>query len=324
METGLVIGKFMPPHTGHIELIRFAAGRCDSLIVLVGARKDEPIPGLLRLEWMRETFSGQGNISVEYTDEELPDSAESSRTVSRVWAEFLRERFPGVSVIFSSETYGDYLAEYMNIRHESFDPERKSVAISGREIRAHPFRYWEFIPEKVRPYFVKKVCVYGPESTGKSVMTEYLARYFSTIFVPEMARVHLGDKEVVESDMPVIAELHAREIMARIPAANKILFVDTDHITTKIYWRHFFGREPEFPAWIHEANSFDLYLLLDVDVPWVADPQRYSENCREEHLSQFRGELDDAGIEYVLVRGSWDERNSTAVKAVLDRWPELI
>ena len=323
METGLVIGKFMPPHNGHVALVKFAAGRCDRLIVLVGARQGEPIPGPLRREWMRQVFSGHPNISIEYTDDDLPDSAESSRSVSKAWAEYLLGRFPGVSVIFSSETYGDYLAEYMNIRHVPFDPGRKGVAISGREIRANPLKYWEHIPEKVRPFFVKKVCVYGPESTGKTVLTEYLARYFSTAFVPEMARVHLGDRQVVEPDMPVIAGLHAREILARVVEANRILFVDTDHLTTRIYWRHFFGRALEFPGWIHEANTFDLYLLLDIDVPWVADPQRYSEDCREEHMNQFRRELDNAGIEYVTVRGSWEERNRAAVWAVLDRWPEL-
>lgn len=48
--------------------------------------------------------------------------------------------------------------------------------------------YWQYLPPVVRPYYAKRVCIYGPESTGKSTLTIDLARHFQTVFVEEYAR----------------------------------------------------------------------------------------------------------------------------------------
>jgi len=323
-KTGLVIGKFMPLHNGHLALFDFARERCGKLIVLVGAKKGEPMPGPLRLEWVKSALASNPAARVDYTDDDLPDAPHSDRTVSKAWAEYLKRKYPEVNVIFSSEPYGDYLAEYMGIRHQPFDPDRERTVISGTAIRANPLKHWNSIPAHVRPYFVKKVCIYGPESTGKTVLTENLARRFGTVFVPEMARVLLSDRMPVdEAEMQAIDESHAREILARAPQANKVLFVDTDHLTTKIYWEDFFGRTPEFAPWIAEANRYHLYLLLDIDVPWVADPLRECGDRRQQHMGRFRRELEAAGAEYELVSGGWEERQRRAEEAVLKRWPEI-
>src|ERR1700752_5138403 len=93
---GLVLGKFMPFHNGHIELIRFAAARVKRLILLICAHKSEPIPGITRQQWARQIFS-KGNIDIhlmEYDSGILPDTSVSTPEVSRLWAEFLRKQFP--------------------------------------------------------------------------------------------------------------------------------------------------------------------------------------------------------------------------------------
>ncbi len=320
---GLVIGKFMPPHNGHLALIEFARQRCGNLVVLVGARPGEPIPGPLRLEWLKALADGNGRVRVDYTEDGLPDAPRPDRQVSKAWAEYLMKRYPDADVIFSSEGYGAYLAEYMGILHVPFDPGRKAHGISGTAIRQDPLKHWDHLPPPVRAHYVKKVCVYGPESTGKTVLTEHLARRFNTAFVPEMARELFIDRMPAhEGEMRMIAEAHAREIVRRAPLANRVLFVDTDHLTTRIYWQDLFGRSPEFGGWISDANRYDLYLLLDIDVPWVADPLRESQHRRAEHMERFRRELDRAGAEYVLINGSWEERRLRAEAEVLKRWPE--
>src|SRR5512137_2758917 len=114
--SGLVIGKFLPLHDGHLALIRFAAERCGRLTVLVGARPDEPVPGPLRLEWVREACAPYPAVVVDYCEDDLPDAPQSDRGVARAWAAYLKKRYPGVGAVFSSERYGDYLAEDMGIR----------------------------------------------------------------------------------------------------------------------------------------------------------------------------------------------------------------
>jgi HTH-type transcriptional repressor of NAD biosynthesis genes len=141
MARGLVIGKFMPLHLGHIKLIRFAAEKCRDVTVLLCARNEEPIPGPVRLGWLWETFRDDPRVNIACTDRELPDSISSLREMPRVWASYLSVRFPDARTIVSSEDYGESLAEYMGIDHIVFDPERSDVPISASMIRMSPYEY---------------------------------------------------------------------------------------------------------------------------------------------------------------------------------------
>ena len=49
---GFVLGKFMPPHQGHVLLCDFARAYCETLTILVCSLESEPIPGRLRHAWM--------------------------------------------------------------------------------------------------------------------------------------------------------------------------------------------------------------------------------------------------------------------------------
>ncbi len=323
MKQGIVIGKFLPLHKGHEALIRFAAEQCDELIVLLGVKKDEPIPGPTRLKWLWETFRGDPSIHIEYTDDELPDSPVSSRDVSKVWAEYLTERFPAVRLIISSENYGEYLAEYMGIEHKFFDIERVKVPVSGTMIRESPHRHWEHLAESARPHYVKKICIYGAESTGKSILTERLAEYFNTAFVPEVARDIIDDAggEVTYDIIQQIGPSHAGEILNKMNRANRFLFVDTDVEITRLFSNHYFQKIPDFPPWVDAANRFDLYIFPDTDVPYVEDPQRDSEHMREIFREKLLSILKNKNSDFVIVSGDWENRFKKAVSAIEDRWP---
>lgn len=154
-ERGLVIGSFCPPHTGHIALIDFAGKQVDELIVSLCARSDEEIAGELRLYWMREILTRLPHaflLDYFYDEEQvLPWGKEgSSRDASRKWAEFYLDRYQDnlPVVIFSSEDYGDYLAEYMGIKHIAFDKQRVLYPVSSRLIRKDPKEYEFFYLHK--------------------------------------------------------------------------------------------------------------------------------------------------------------------------------
>ncbi len=323
MKQGLVIGKFLPLHRGHEALIRFAATQCDELIVLLGVKKEEPVSGHLRLKWLWETFRDEPSIHIEYTDDELPDSPVSSRDVSKVWADYLADRFPAVRLIVSSEEYGEFLAEYMSIEHRYFDAERKEFPVSGTVIRESPHRYWEFIAESAREHYVKKICIFGPESTGKSILTQRLAEYYNTVYVPEVARdmIDKAGGDVTIDLIEKIGPAHGNAILQKLPAANRFLFVDTDIEITRLFSNHYFQATPEFPLWIESANKFDLYIFPDTDAPYVEDPQRDSEHMREIFRERLLSVLDKKNAEYVIVDGNWDERFRKAIMAIEERWP---
>ncbi|HYV94421.1 MAG TPA: AAA family ATPase [Chitinophagales bacterium] len=318
MKRGLVIGKFMPLHQGHINLIDFASHNCDELIVLICATDKEPIDGQMRLNWVRESFTNPMIKSqlLIYDEAHLPNTSVSSMEASNLWGNFLKEKLPRIDVIFSSEIYGDYIANSLNCRHSAFDIGRKNLAISATEIRNHPFLNWDYIPPAVKPYFVKKICLYGTESTGKTTLTNRLAQYFNTVGVEEKAReVIEATRDCTEKDLIQIAELHANAILEKIKTANKLLFVDTDINITCSYSRFLFNKELKVPQWIEEANRFDLYLFLENDSPYIQDGTRLKKHERDLLNESHKKLLMEKGLSYITIDGDWETRFRKAIEA---------
>ena len=250
-------------------------------------------------------------------NEEMPQSATASRLVSRAWADYLAGRFPELSILFTFEAYGAYVAEYMGIVHLDFDPPRQQVPISATLIRNNPLAYWGFIPPAVRPYFVKKICLYGPDSTGKSMLSEQLAAHFDTAFVPEMARfVITTSLECSFDGLTAIAEAQARAVQEKLATANKLLFCDSDLFTTQVYADHLFGCRPDFAPWVEAANRYDLHLFLEADVPYMQDGTRLGAATRPALRDAFLAALQASGFPYAVISGSWQQRFRAAVALV--------
>lgn len=311
MKKGLILGKFLPFHKGHIALIDFARSRCDNLTVLICAAESEDIPGDIRLGWVKEHYRAEPAIDpvlLEYDENFLPNTSVSSRETSQKWAALLKDKFDNFDVVFTSEKYGDYLAEYLGAVHVLFDAERKTVPVSATEIRQGPFEFWNFLPAAVRPYFVKKVCLIGTESTGKSTLTEKLARHYDTVFVPETAREIVDKTEECRPEhLNRIAELHAGMIVKTASRANKLMFIDTDINITRSYSRFLFGRELEVDGWIEEANRCDLYLYLSSDSEYVQDGTRLNRPARDRLDAGHRRIFEERNIEYVAIAGGPEE-----------------
>src|SRR6266496_4251270 len=107
MSRGLVIGRFCPPHLGHSHLISRAAEQVDDLTVIVFSKDEEPIPGELRAEWLRDLHPAACVVNV-HTD--LETNWGDEETWQR-WLALISGALPsGPDVVFSSEPYGDELA----------------------------------------------------------------------------------------------------------------------------------------------------------------------------------------------------------------------
>jgi HTH-type transcriptional regulator, transcriptional repressor of NAD biosynthesis genes len=320
MKLGLIIGKFKPLHLGHIALIEFAQEKCNGLIVLICVSDKEDILGSIRLQWIEETFKSNGKIKpivFNYSEAELPNTSVSSKDVSRIWAAKIETLLPKIDFVFSSEKYGDYLSEFLNCKHVCFDESREIVPVSASKINVALNNHWDFIAPAAKPYFVKKICLYGTESTGKSTLTEILAKHFKTDFVPEMARDIIEEtEECTEEHLLQIASLQAKTINEKILKANKLLFVDTDVNITSSYSQYLFNKKLEVEDWIMQANKFDLYLFLDNDAPYVQDDTRLDKQQRDELHFFHKKQLDDKGIKYEIIRGNWEERFQSSVSLI--------
>ncbi|MEZ0260863.1 MAG: amino acid adenylation domain-containing protein [Alphaproteobacteria bacterium] len=161
-----------------------------------------------------------------------------------------------------------------------------------------------------------KICLFGPESTGKSTLAEKLAQHYNAPFVPEYAKEHIAanDGAVAYEDIPKIAAGQAKA-EAEIKGAP-LLFCDTDLITTTIWSDWLFKN---CPGWVRDAAEsarYDLYFLMDIDTEWVADIHRYLPEDRANFLKRCEDELRARGLRYIKLSGSWDDKFKNACAAV--------
>lgn len=155
-ERGLLLGRFIPPHTGHLALIDFASKKCDDLTVAVCSRPEDEIPGKQRYKWMRYLLSEYTNITVSQIKANLPVDKEYGYRASIYWADYCSKRFGKIDVVFSSEKYGPIMAGYMGAVSCNFDAKRGMISISGTLIRGNPWKYRDYIPDIEKPYFEKR------------------------------------------------------------------------------------------------------------------------------------------------------------------------
>ena len=154
---GVIIGRFMPPHAGHQYLVDFGRNLCDRLTVLVCTLSSEPIPGELRYRWMQELFP---DVHMVHITEEIPEASKDSPTAIPIWAETVRAYLSATpTYVFASEDYGAPLAAELGARFVPVDPARRQFPVSATMIRENPLANWDYIPEPVRPYFLRRVSV---------------------------------------------------------------------------------------------------------------------------------------------------------------------
>lgn len=153
MTTGFILGKFLPVHRGHMYIIDYARSRVDHLTVLVCTLQRDPIPGELRYGWVRQLFP---HVNVQHCDGEIPSYPYEHPDFWNIWLHTIRRYCPtGPEVVFTSETYGDRLAEILGARHECVDLARSKFNISGSAVRANPRAYWDMIPPPVQVYYAE-------------------------------------------------------------------------------------------------------------------------------------------------------------------------
>ena len=169
---------------------------------------------------------------------------------------------------------------------------------------------------------MKRICLHGPESTGKSTLATRLAAHFGCEVVPEYGRAYceahgtdIGMTELVHIAEAQDAMNRAAAVRAAELHAPLVLF-DTDPLITAVWAEMMFGaRDPWFDRF---AGYADLYLLLDIDLPFVDDGLRvYAKAEERRHFFELcKAELDARGVRYALISGVGEARFVAALHAI--------
>jgi HTH-type transcriptional repressor of NAD biosynthesis genes len=165
------------------------------------------------------------------------------------------------------------------------------------------------------PVNLIKVVLFGPESTGKTTMSELLAKHYDTVWVAEYAREYLQEKwnnerkTCEDSDLIPIAKGQIALENKLAQKADRILICDTDLLETKVYSEEYYGGfvHPELDKYALK-NQYDLYLLTNIDTPWEADDLRDRPDQRQEMYQAFEDTLIRYKRPYIKLNGGIKER----------------
>lgn len=168
---------------------------------------------------------------------------------------------------------------------------------------------------------IRRVAVFGPESTGKTRLAEKLAAHFGEPCVPEYARQFWDEHGgITLADIPGIAQRQGELEDAAAARAKRVVFCDTEALTT-VLWSDLLYQECPAPTRLaaeKRSRRYDLYLLMNTDVPFMPDPQRVfpDEAGRAKCMALWREALVFRDRPFVEIRGSWADREKTAIAAV--------
>ena len=330
-------GSFDPLHIGHIHDIIRASAMCEELYVVISwCEGRESVSKELRYRWILNSIKHLLNVKILMVE----DKAVSKEVYNTdyYWEQGAKDikTLVGkpIDIVFCGSDY------YGTNRFESlYCPEsvvhyfdRSEVPISSTDIRTWATKNWDYIPYVCKDYYVRKVLIVGGESTGKSTLVRNLALAYSTNYVSEVGRDTCeyagGEEYMIAEDMHENILRQKINIMDASKNANRIIFVDTDAITTMFYSCFLLGEDKEkldkcvsLAKAVNKICEWDLVLFLEPDVEFVQDGTRSEkiESDREKYSNQIKELLKDAGITYNSIKGNYLERFDKSKKLIEEK-----
>lgn len=318
-KVGMYGGSFDPLHIGHINNIIKASSMCEELFVIISFSDDRDfIRKELRYRWILNSTKHIGNIKIFL----LEDNALSKDDYDNgsYWEEGARTIKNMISkpidIVFCGSDYkGTNRFENLYKESKVYYFERSEIDISSTLIRNNPLKYWDYLPHISKSFFTKKILIVGGESTGKSTLVQNLALFYNTNFVSEVGRdtcEYAGSEDLMIEDDLIENLLKQRiNVDEAVKYSNKLLFVDTDSLTTQFYLSFLFGEDNEnykkllhLSDAINNINYWDLILFLEPTVSFVQDGTRSEEiaSNRELYSNQIKELFDkkqNANIKFI-------------------------
>ena len=335
-EVGMYGGSFDPLHLGHISDMIKAAAVCRELYVVISwCEGRESTSKELRYRWILNATRHLANVKILLVEDKAVSKEEYN--TDYYWEKGARDIKAAIGKPIDAVFCGsDYLGTG---RFESlYCPEseviyfdRAEVPISSTDIRAWASGHWDYVPHVCRDYYARKVLVVGSESTGKSTLVQNLALAYNTNFVAEYGRITSeyagGEDFMIAEDLYENILRQRIHIMDAAKVSNRLLFVDTDAVTTLFYAR-FLLRDPKqmetcekMASSVNAMTDWDLVLFLEPDVEFVQDGTRNEtiHSDRTRYSDQIKDLLREEGVAFESVSGDYLQRFETAKKLIEDR-----
>lgn len=339
---GLVVGKFYPPHAGHLRLVTTAAERCERVTVVVAAASWESLDLGRRVDWLGWHAATMPHVAVTGVMDDNPVDYDDPAVWDAHMAVFLAaadEVAPGVTIdaVFTGEDYGSEMARRLGAVHVRLARPRPRP--SGTALRADPSAVWDDLLPAAQVGLAYRIVVVGAESTGTTTLAHQLADHFGSAFVPEYGRTWsaaklaeararsfgsggstpaLGDLVWTSAEFTRIAARQTAEIDLATHECPMVV-ADTDALATSVWHDRYVGGTHQPALDLAGQNPPDLYLLTTPDgVPFVDDGLRDGEHIRSDMTRTFEAALNSCGVPWSPVSGDRDARLARSIRLVDD------
>lgn len=338
-DLGLFVSNFDPLTLGQLNVIYKSASECKDLYIILNYCNDDLIDYRKRYQWIYNLSSHFDNITIVPLEVESNSKANFNSNL-KYSIDYMYGLDKKIDII-----YIDALNSLDDDLNDGFDDgfshlcDVKVKIINSDEplaqdIHNNPFNYWDFIPNIVKEYYVKKVLIIGNESTGKSTLVQTLANIYNTNCVLEYSRDVCsrcgGEDYMLTEDFEEVLYQHKLNIKNATKESNKLLFIDTDSFMTYYYRKHAGLLESDDRESILDnednirliSGEYDLVLFMESDVPYVQDDLRIldrNENGLRESCTEIIKEIyRNNGIDFKVISGSYSERLEKAQSLIKD------
>ncbi|HUG84555.1 MAG TPA: AAA family ATPase, partial [Euzebya sp.] len=327
-QLGVAMGRFNPPHLGHVHLLTTGASKVRQMHVLLRHRPEQTLPAEQRAAWLADVVPD--NVTIHLTPDDLPAATE-------LWAERALEVLPGPpDVAFSSEAWGPKWASAMHAAHLAVDPERRAVPVSNGAVREDLRAHFHLLVPAARAALASRVAVIGAPVTGKTTLTRALARTLRTVWAPDHARAY-GEGRQHAAEQTWDSEELRRMAAAQVQlvedlsrrAARAVVLSDTHALCAAVWHHHRLRHDDPSLDGLIAAAAPDHYLVCAPDFP-DSDPRRVHDrdaNPDADHPRQVVRQamheetlwrVQATGVDHTVLRGPHLDRMVTAL-AVIDR-----
>lgn len=309
---GLTLGKYAPLHKGHEFVIGTMLREMDEAIVIIYDTPLTPVPLPIRAGWIKKLFPDV--IVIEAWNG--PNGCPHDREYEIREEQYILGLLGGkkISAFYSSEYYGEHISKALNCIDRRVDESRNVIPVSATLIRKNPFQYRQYMSGTVYRDLIIKVVFLGAMSTGKSTITEELAKRYNTSFASEYGRDYWEkrqiDRRLSFEAFDEIAKGHIEREEIAFLSADKYCFVDTNAITTYMFALDYHGDAPKYLTRTANENysRYDLFFLCGDDIPYDNTWDRSGEQKRHVFQKQIAADLNIRRIPYIPLKGDLKTR----------------
>ena len=171
----------------------------------------------------------------------------------------------------------------------------------------------------------KLICIIGAESTGKTTLSEVLAKHFDCPWVPEYLRDFCDSRKRTPTQYEQLLILKTQvlnEVSAKVGARARnrpFVFCDTAPLLTAIYSDFVFDDKSLYARARKLHSRYTLTMLLEPDIAWMADGMlRDGAHVREPITHLIERELTAINAPVTRISGHGDARIQAAIQAIRD------